>query len=206
MLMHIGHLLDQRTNTARFSILEIAEASGMSIRHATRILKQLEVPRPGYPAGIVIRVAGGLGRGNKSTYSFVGFKCEKVDLRSPKNMTFTAEKDDIRGNTIRNEDLSKKRTTLPNPPFQGGNRFRSLTSREGRRLCDLIDRLQHRHLDHYGHNKFDEFNRLIRPMEFEQALELACAQLLLPIESAWAAAKAAGLGDARKKDPARASA
>ena len=96
VLMQLGHDLDQRTNVVRLSVDDIAEAAEMEERQIRRILKQLEAPRDGYAKGIIKKISGGLGKHNKSIYSFVQFKAAgKADIQFPEKRTFQPRKADI---------------------------------------------------------------------------------------------------------------
>jgi hypothetical protein len=65
-------------------------------------------------------------------------------------------------------------------------------------LNEQIIALQQRHLDQFGRPKRDDHGKPIPALDFAEALEQACGQLLLPIKSAWLAADEAGMGEARK--------
>src|SRR5579872_819091 len=141
----------------------------------------------------------GKGAGNWSQFRF-----PKLDAMA----TETRHKGDIfvPPNKEREPNLNSN-TTHPNPPLQGGNQnFRTLTSRETKLLNERIAQLESSHLDQYGRAKYDSLGNALPKLDFAEALELACAQLMLPIESAWAAASAAGIGEGRKKEPAKVSA
>jgi hypothetical protein len=112
ILMQIGHKLDQRTNMARISVPEIACGAEMTERQVYRILDQLEKPRVGHSKGILKRVGGGVGKGNVSIYSFIGF-AKKIS--PPEKVTFpaakgdiSAAKGDIRDSAIRNIRTSEE--------------------------------------------------------------------------------------------------
>jgi hypothetical protein len=93
-----------------------------------------------------------------------------------------------------------KTKTHPNPPFHG--RKSVLTVRDRRKLNDLIDALMSQHLDGYGQQRYEN-GKPIPPTEFQDAVEMACARLLIDREAAWEVIRAAGLGDARKPVHAR---
>ena len=76
------------------------------------------------------------------------------------------------------------------PPFPPSPRGAPLTVRDRRRLNEELWRLMDRH----------------PKMELEEAIETASAELLIPLDQAWAAVKASGLGEARRKQAQKATA
>jgi hypothetical protein len=123
------------------------------------------------------------------------FDAQKGDIHTQKgDMVSIANKEG------RNNQELQKHRTLPSPPLQGGDqRPRRLTARETRALNQRVYELQHCHIDQFGHQRYDKSNIPILQLNFGEAVELACKQLMLPIESAWLAAAAAGLVDAKKE-------
>jgi hypothetical protein len=101
VLLVLGHLQDQRTNVIRASVPGIARDTGIGERQVIRILHQLQVPRSGYTQGIVKQIGGGIGRGNVSTYSLVGFEQQPVQkpvdkkICEQEKVTFQPAKGDI---------------------------------------------------------------------------------------------------------------
>src|ERR1700730_4901049 len=113
--MQLANQHDQRTNIIRISRPALAAAAVMSERQVVRILQQLELPRMGYPKGILKRVSGGAGKGNISLYSFVGFSVAKGDIPDTQKVTLEtpkgdipAAKGDIGDSAIRNIRTSKE--------------------------------------------------------------------------------------------------
>jgi hypothetical protein len=141
----------------------------------------------------------GRGAGNWSQFRFPKLDLLATETRHKGDICYTPNKE--------REPTLNSNTPHPNPPFHGGNqKFRTLTSRETKLLSERIGQLESGHLTQYGGAQYDSLGNALPRLGFAEALELACAQLMLPIESAWAAAKAAGIGEGRKKEPAKVSA
>jgi hypothetical protein len=89
VLTQLGHKLDQRTNRARVSEVELKRSTGLSERQVRRNLRKWQ------ERNVVKQESGGRGPGNPAVYSFVGFKCSKGDIVRLTNRTFEIDKPDI---------------------------------------------------------------------------------------------------------------
>lgn len=89
ILMQLGAEQDQRTNLIRMSVGELSLASDMNERQVRRILQQLEIKH------VIKQIGGGLGKGNKSIYSFVSFAITKADILGSQKRTLATAKADI---------------------------------------------------------------------------------------------------------------
>jgi hypothetical protein len=128
----------------------------------------------------IIEYKPGRGSGNFSEFRFIELEVQKAAERLQKGSII-----DI---AIRKDLNPDQNRNPPSPPLKKGGT--SLTVRDRRRLNDEIWRL----MDN-------------RPtMQLGEALETACAELLIPLDQAWAAAEASGFGEAQKKRAQKATA
>jgi len=91
-----------------------------------------------------------------------------------------------------NSRSDSRSKTLPNPPFQGGDLISSSTSKENVRARELTTR-ERRCLN-------QEIYEAMRDprVDFNLAVETACARLLIPLDGAWAAVGASGIDRVNK--------
>jgi hypothetical protein len=95
VLMLMGHFQDQRTNVIRVRVSDVQENTEICGRQVRRILQQLESPRLDHPKGIIKQIGGGIGKGNVSLYSFIGFAIAKADISDDQKRTLETPKADI---------------------------------------------------------------------------------------------------------------
>lgn len=108
-------------------------------------------------------------------------------------------------NPPRNKELTKATVSTKTHPKVPPSPERVLTVRDRRHLNERIHALMSKHLDSFGHPAYQDGQR-VQPVDFPEAVSLACAQLLIPVDAAWDSIRAAGLGDAQKKPPEAATA
>jgi hypothetical protein len=202
LLMALSYYHDSRDGQCRASHAELAIDSEMTERHVIRLIDSLVEQK-------IIAVTRGNGRGKKTEFVLVGMAVQntrKGDICDSKRVTFEAGKGDISDTHIRKKvlEVKPKAETHPNPPFLRGrfpkaqNQKSQITVRDRRKLNELIYRLMGKHLDQFGHQVY-EGGIPLKPIDFQDAMETACAELLLPLNEAWEVMTAAGLGDGRKK-------
>jgi hypothetical protein len=174
----------------------LAEELFTDVRDIRRIVAELE------SMGILSFVAG-KALGKPGSYKFMELRVnqpcvEKVTEGGTEGGT--EGKNDPALKETQDQNITKTKTPLT--PLSGGNSVQPLTARQIDKLNEQITVLQRRHLDQFGFPKRDDHGKPIPALDFAEALELACAQLMFPIEAAWLVAHAAGLGEA-KKSPQR---
>jgi Helix-turn-helix domain len=79
-------------------------------------------------------------------------------------------------------------TTLPSPPFQGGNFVLDSTSKEKTARARELTVRERRHLNQQIYESMRDPR-----VDFSSAVETACARLVIPLNDAWAALSAAGI-------------
>lgn len=98
--------------------------------------------------------------------------------------------------TAPNSRLDSRSSTLPNPPFQGGNLVSDSTSKEYARESSETSTDFHRRLTRRDRNRLNEqiYLSMRDPrVDFNSAMETACARLMIPLSDAWATARASGI-------------
>ncbi|MGA9808735.1 MAG: helix-turn-helix domain-containing protein [Candidatus Sulfotelmatobacter sp.] len=103
-----------------------------------------------------------------------------------------------------NSRSDSRSTTLPNPPFQGGNLFSNSTSKENARAREASEIPNNFHSTLTRRDRDRLNDRIYRLMEdpqhdFDSAMTMACGQLMIPVSGGRAAAKAAGIELANEK-------
>jgi hypothetical protein len=79
-------------------------------------------------------------------------------------------------------------TTLPSPPFQGGDFVLDSTSKEKTARARELTVRERRHLNQQIYESMQDPR-----IDFTSAVETACARLVIPLSDAWAALGAAGI-------------
>lgn len=97
-----------------------------------------------------------------------------------------------------NSRIDSRSTTLPNPPFQGGNLFSNSTSKENARAREAseIPNNFHSTLTRRDRVRLNEQIYLLMEdprHDFNSAIKTACAQLMIPLSDGRAAAIASGI-------------
>ena len=106
-----------------------------------------------------------------------------------------------------NSRNDSRNTTLPNPPFQGGDLVLNSTSKENARAREASEIPNDFHgtltrRDRESLNKQIYLLMQDSRHDFNSAMETACAQLMIPLDDARAAARASGI-DPINKSPRR---
>lgn len=181
-LFYLADYHDVKTGCAWPGIPAIAEDMDKTVRQIQRYLSEA------VGAGLIAYTPG-RGRGNLG--SFIFLELVKGDMGVAFSGRDHSLKGDIKGDikgdmdgiAIRkNQEPLNQNLTHPNPPFQGGNFVqKALTVRQVRHLnLEIYESMRDPRVD------------------LKTAVETACARLLIPLDQAWAAVKAAGIGDIRK--------
>jgi Helix-turn-helix domain len=200
VLMALSYYHDHRNGSCHASNSQLARDTEISERHIITLLQQLE------SRNVLRRHRDKDGRGSVTSFEFIGMqKREGVSSFTDwKRVKSATQKDEIhteKGELVSsrnkerqtNTDISEE--THPNPPSQGGDAL--LTVRDRRHLNAEVYALMGSHLDNVGHQRYVD-GKPVAPMDFADAVETACARLMLPLQAAWDVIRAAGLGDARK--------
>jgi hypothetical protein len=158
----------------------------MDLRECRRVIDELEAVE------LIQRIQGGSGPGDFNQYRFIELDGKDGHMTPLKEIAKDGQKDGRKdgskdgredgqnGHAIRKErELEPKRelSTPPDPPLPPG---KGLTVRDRRRLNEEIWRLMDKHPQ----------------MQIREALETACAEMLLPISAGVAALEEAGMKDA----------
>jgi hypothetical protein len=104
-----------------------------------------------------------------------------------------------------NSRKDSRSTTLPNPPFQGGDSFPTSTSKENARAREMSARggkltaRERRHLTQAIYESMQD-----PAVDFNSAVQTACARLLIPLGDAWAAIADSGIDPPNKSNGASA--
>jgi hypothetical protein len=98
------------------------------------------------------------------------------------------------GATIAPDSRNDSRsTTLPNPPFQGGDFVLGSTSKEKTARARELTVRERRHLNEHIYESMRDPR-----VDFSSAVETACARLVIPLNDAWAALSASGIDPPHK--------
>lgn len=189
--------VDQKTHGLSRDLLSLELTR--TERQIKRILAPLYLPSADHPHGIIVQCREHQGAGARLQFDFVekaAFLCsnQKGDNCDLKKGDIKGDVGDHKGDVgdTPYKEVSvlsvKSVETHPNPPFQGGHSGKPLTVRQVRHLnLEIYEAMRDTRVD------------------LKTAVETACARLLLPLDQAWAAVKAAGIGDiqAQKHPPRR---